>query len=143
VTEERKRMLLSWLPAIVWTGVIFSLSSMTVFASNIFRFHMIDKLAHSIEYGGLGVFLTVGYRGTFTDDRRRWVTPLVIVTGLAIGVCDELYQFTVPGRMVDFYDWCADSVGVILGNRLATEFFRWRIGGTEQREHIEQHEHNE
>ena len=137
MTEDRKRMLLSWLPAILWTGVIFSLSSMTVFASSIIKFNMIDKLAHSIEYGGLGVFLTVGYRGTFTDDKRRWVTPLVIATGLAIGVCDELYQFTVPGRSVEFYDWCADAVGVILGNRLATEFFRWRAGDPESHGHAD------
>ena len=46
MTEDRKRMLLSWLPAILWTGVIFSLSSMTVFASSIIKFNMIDKLAH-------------------------------------------------------------------------------------------------
>lgn len=137
MTDDRRRMLLSWLPAVLWTGVIFSLSSMTVFASSIIKFNMIDKLAHSIEYGGLGVFLTVGYRGTFTDDKRRWVTPLVIVTGLMIGVCDELYQFTVPGRSVEFYDWCADAVGVTLGNRLATEFFRWRGGEPKQRTHIE------
>jgi len=137
VTDERRRILLSWLPAIIWTVVIFGLSSMTVFASSIIKFNMIDKLAHSIEYGGLGVFLTVGYRGTFTDDRRRWVTPLVIATGLMIGVFDELYQFTVPGRSVEFYDWCADAVGVILGNRLATEFFRWRAGKPEAETHIE------
>ena len=110
---------------------------MTVFASSIIKFNMIDKLAHSMEYGGLGVFLTVGYIGTLVGEKRKWVTPLVIVTGLCIGVLDELYQFTVPGRSVEFYDWCADAVGVILGNRLATEFYRWRAGEPGDRTPIE------
>lgn len=120
------RKLKPWIPAILWTALIFGLSSVSVFASTIVKIKMIDKLAHAAEYGGLGLFLTVGFFGTLSAENRRWVALLAILTGLAIGALDEIYQFTVPGRVSDFGDWIADAIGVIIGTRIAIEFYRWR-----------------
>jgi len=117
-----------WIPAIAWTVLIFGLSSVSVFASTIIKVKMVDKLAHAAEYGGLGLFLTVGFVGTLSGTKRRWVTFLAILAGVAIGALDEIYQFTVPGRCSDFRDWIADSVGVVIGNRIAVGFYRWRAG---------------
>ncbi len=118
-----------WIPAIAWTILIFGLSSVSVFASTIIKLKMVDKLAHAAEYGGLGLFLTIGFFGTLKGAKRRWVTLFAILMGLAIGALDEIYQFTVPGRCSDFRDWLADSVGVIIGNRMAIWFYRWKAGG--------------
>ena len=53
----------------------------------------------------------------------------VVVTGVMIGVFDELYQSTVPGRSLEFLDWVADSIGVFLGCRLAVFYYTRRRGG--------------
>lgn len=88
-----------------------------------------DKLAHAIEYGGLGFFLTVGYVGTLRGELRRRLAVFVVLTGVMIGVFDELYQSTVPGRSLEFLDWVADSIGVFLGCRLALFYYARRRGG--------------
>jgi VanZ family protein len=37
------------------------------------------------------------------------------MVGLAVGVLDEFYQLSVPGRAVEFLDWVSDTVGVVIG----------------------------
>lgn len=121
----------SWIPAVLWTILIFSLSSVPKFGPIVIRFRFMDKVAHAIEYGGLGFFLTVGYFGTLRGSMKKRLAALVVATGVMIGVCDELYQATVPGRSLEFFDWVADSIGVFLGNRLALFYYSRRRGGLE------------
>jgi len=132
VRPDVERKLSAWVPAVAWTVLIFCVSSIPGLAPVILRFKFADKLAHACEFAGLGVFLTVAYRGTLGERRLRFASLLAVATGLGIAVSDELYQFTVPGRAVEFLDWLADAVGVVLGNRVMayyyTRFRPWAAG---------------
>jgi VanZ family protein len=121
--ELTRRAVRRWIPAIVWTALIFIVSSIPSLPSIGFRLQYADKVAHAIEFAGLGLFLTVGFRGGSGRHHRIRTLLLVIASGLTIGVLDELYQLTVPGRMVEFLDWVADSVGVVVGHVAATVYY--------------------
>jgi VanZ family protein len=71
------------------------------------------------EFAGLGLFLSVAFRGSLPKRKRRQTMLLVVAIGLLIGVSDELYQSTVPGRIVDFFDWVADALGIVVGSVVA------------------------
>lgn len=94
----------AWLPAIVWAGAIFHLSSLpTVPAPSI---PGVDKALHFAAYAVLGWLLA------FAADRSRLPLAAAVVLGLAYGVTDEIHQMYVPGRSPDLLDWIADAAGV-------------------------------
>ncbi|MBM3307557.1 MAG: VanZ family protein [Candidatus Eisenbacteria bacterium] len=125
MSPELERKLSAWVPAVAWTVLIFCVSSIPGIAPIIFRFKFFDKLAHAIEYAGLGIFLTIAYRGSLPRGARLSAAALLAVaTGLAIAVADEAYQLTVPGRAVEFHDWVADATGVVLGSLIMVYCYR-------------------
>lgn len=109
------RKLRAWLPALVWAGVIFFLSSRAVLPGP--RFPGFDKLAHAGAYAMLGALLAHAQ----VRSGLRSVWPLIL--GWAYGASDEIHQSYVPGRSPSAADWIADAVGVALGIFL---FARWR-----------------
>lgn len=124
--HETRLGLRRWIPAIVWTALIFIVSSIPTLPTVGFRLQFADKVAHAIEFAGLGLFLTIGFRGGKDPGDRRRTALLVIGVGLSIGVLDEVYQLAVPGRMVEFLDWVADSVGVTIGYLVAAAYYARR-----------------
>jgi VanZ family protein len=75
---------------------------------------MKDKLAHALEYGLLGWFMSRALRPS------RRVPPVVdvlwfVAVGAGIAALDELFQGTVPGRVTDPGDWLADVAGLVIG----------------------------
>lgn len=120
---ELEQKLSAWVPAAAWTVLIFCVSSIPGIVPVILKFKFADKLAHAVEYAGLGIFLTVAYKGSLPRARIRLTSLLAVATGLAIAVGDEMYQLTVPGRAVEFLDWLADATGVVIGNRLMACFY--------------------
>jgi VanZ family protein len=66
-----------------------------------------DKVAHALEYGGLGFLLG---RGLGRPLPALWLAVLY-------GLSDELHQSFVPGREVSAGDLLADAVGALLGVR--------------------------
>jgi VanZ family protein len=112
LTPETERKIMAWVPAIAYTGLIFGISSITGLSPPGVQFKLFDKVAHAVEYAGLALFLTLAFRRSLAEGRRRMTPIFVIIVGLVIGVLDELYQFTVPGRSVEFLDWVGDAVGV-------------------------------
>lgn len=76
-----------------------------------------DKLLHILAYGGLAFLLCLAatMRQWIRDD-SLWVQAYrVILTAALLGAVDELTQYFVPGRVVDFIDWIADLLGCIAG----------------------------
>jgi VanZ family protein len=106
---------MAWIPAIAYTALIFGVSSISGLSSPMPGFKLFDKLAHVVEFAGLALFLTVAFRGTLPEARRALTPIFVIMVGLAVGVLDEFYQLSVPGRAVEFLDWVSDTVGVVIG----------------------------
>ncbi len=126
---ETERKLRAWVPAIAYTGFIFALSSIPGAVHREFPFKVFDKVAHMVEFAGLGLFLTIAFKGSLPGHRHAHVVLCVLAVGLAIGVLDELHQMAVPGRAVEFLDWVADAVGVIAGASVAMMHYKRRAAG--------------
>jgi VanZ family protein len=116
-----------WIPAIAWTVVIFIVSSVPAAVPEAFQLKFADKVAHVVEFAVLGVLLSIGWNGTIRGERRPGATLFVLSAGAAIGFLDELYQLTVPGRMLEFLDWVSDVAGTAIGNGLAVACGRWAL----------------
>jgi VanZ family protein len=115
LTPETERKIRAWVPAVVYTALIFGVSSISGAAPPVPCFKLFDKFAHLVEFSGLALFLTVAFRGSLPDERRAMTPLFVVAVGLVVGVFDELYQFSVPGRAVEFLDWVGDALGVLVG----------------------------
>ena len=84
-------------------GLIFLASSRSYVPSPGFT-KVDDKFAHFLVYGLLGTLLCRLGRGW-----RAAACALVVVS--AFGASDEWHQSFVPGRVSDFGDWLADTLG--------------------------------
>ena len=122
LSRETEKVIEAWIPAIVYTMFIFGVSSIQGLSLPFGTVRLFDKIAHATEFAGLGLFLSVALRGSLPKKRRGHTMLLVIAIGLLIGVSDELYQLTVPGRAVEFLDWVADAVGILVGSVVARVF---------------------
>jgi VanZ family protein len=113
-TERRRGgFIKAWLPVLAYVVVIFTLSSQPGLRPP-FDFENGDKLAHTLEYGGLGFLLVRALR-----TGPRGMGPVTgglaaLAIGMAVGASDELYQRIVPGRDSSVLDWMADTGGLIL-----------------------------
>lgn len=109
----------AWILVVAYLVLIFGVSSIPQASLSHTCIRVSDKVAHAAEYAGFGLLLMFALRGSI---RRapRWTLMLgVVVLGAAVGVLDEVYQLTVPGREGDILDWLADIFGVVLGIAVA------------------------
>ena len=101
-----------WLPVVIWTSLIFTLSSLAIPAPATRIFHYQDKLIHFLEFGMLGILLT---RAVYLSDSgsrgRYWAC---ILAAALYGGFDELHQLFVPGRSVELGDFAADCIGALV-----------------------------
>lgn len=109
--EGRRLFRARWLPLIVYVVIIFALSAVPglgVPGTFVYR----DKLAHLVEYGGLGWLVHRAARDTWptAPGLRRALLGILAVS--LLGACDELFQAGVPGRDSSVVDWAADTLGV-------------------------------
>jgi len=132
-----KRLLVSWLPAALWAGLIFYLSSQSEVAAPgpVGRLPGWTYIGHWCEYFILGALLfrgvwlswgrgegqgqaapaTAGAPSGSGDLRwsRRYLVAIVI--GALYAASDEWHQAYVPGRTADISDWMTDLAGALLG----------------------------
>lgn len=103
-----------WLPLFLYVTMIFVLSAQPrLYAPPLFP--NIDKLAHTVEYGILGVLIARALGDLIGLSRAGVVALLAVCVGIVIGTADELFQSKVPGRESDPYDLMADTIGLTLG----------------------------
>ncbi len=103
------------MPAILWMGVIFLLSSFPSSAFPAIPIPQIDKLVHA------GIFFTlcavldraIVHQNRFPRLSRHHLLIAVLVVAL-YGISDEYHQSFVPGRDVEILDATADAVGGLL-----------------------------
>ncbi len=106
-----------WMP-LLWAAVLFIQSSIPDLDSPVRLTKWDDKWAHVLIYLPLG-FLLLGALARARAGRR--VGTLLLLTfalGSLYGITDEIHQYFVPGRHMDWRDAVADSVGVMLGGLL-------------------------
>ncbi len=105
------------MPAIAMASAIFIVSSMEKIPVIELTFRWEDKLLHAIAYAILA-FLTA--RAFYYQDGkpawRRNAVLLAIAFAAFYGISDEIHQYFVPGRMMDFWDFVADFVGGLIGS---------------------------
>ena len=102
-----------WLHVFAYLALIFTLSAQPgLHVPGTFEYR--DKLAHILEYGGLGwlVHRAAIHSWPAASSVRRVL--LTIVAMSAVGACDEKFQAAIPGRDSSVYDWLADTVGASL-----------------------------
>jgi VanZ family protein len=101
-----------FIPAILYYLLIFALSSQNL---NLDLPGLgFDKVAHFIEFSLLGFFLSVGYFNAFRFSAAVKAV-LVFLTGLPLGILDEIHQLYVPGRTSAIGDAVADAAGIVWG----------------------------
>jgi VanZ family protein len=107
----------AWAPALLWSAVIFGLSSIPGDAlPSLPGWWSADKLVHGGVYGVLGALCWWGLRRTWARDRG--LVQQVFAAGMCTalyGITDELHQAFTPRRSPDPFDVMADAVGGWLG----------------------------
>ena len=102
----RSRVLMVWLPVVVWAAVIFTLSSITALSSGLGVWDTIlRKAAHVTEYAVLGALLLRAF--------EREAPALA--AGIVYAASDELHQHFVRGRHGAPVDVAIDTIGVAAG----------------------------
>jgi len=117
--------LLYWLPVLVWAGLIFWLSSMSITPEPdaIRGFPGWSQEAHFALYLVLGALL---FRAIFAhSSKMRFSMPMVI--GALYAASDEVHQYFVPGRQADMLDFMVDVAGLAFGILLVWYFFVKRV----------------
>ncbi len=113
-----------WLPVAAYIALIFLLSS--VQGSQLpGTFPFMDKTAHLLEYALFGLLVGRAIRFTLSGGRAVAVVLGTIAIGAAVGLLDEIYQSTVPGRWSDPLDWLTD-VGAVATAVVITQLIRAR-----------------
>src|SRR5262245_11545603 len=115
--SNRRKVALAWVPALLWSALIFGLSSIP--GDNLPRlpgWWNADKFLHAGIYGVLGALCWWGLRATWVHPRVPAVQVLAGGLCAAVyGITDELHQAFTPGRSPDVFDVIADFVGGLLG----------------------------
>jgi VanZ family protein len=136
----------TWWPALLWAGVIFSMSTDTFSSEHtgwvlepILRglvpslttdqfstiHHYIRKSAHFTEYFIFCLLLYRGVRGDRTGWRWTWgFAALFCAAGYS--VLDEIHQAFVASRTASPYDSLLDSTGAFAAFGALWMWFRWR-----------------
>jgi VanZ family protein len=122
------RPFLRWLPALVWMGLIFYLSSQSTLPllpqdHGLFEF-VSRKGGHLLEYAILALLL-----GYALGCIRHGALVALLLASL-YGASDEVHQYFVAGREARVFDWGVDTLGATLG-AWAMIWIQRRQGGGE------------
>jgi len=104
-----------WLPVLLYMGAIFLLSSISLRLPAETNVPMPDKLAHTLEFAGLGYLCARASLLSFADRPPLRAALVGVLVAAAWGIADELHQAFVPERTADVLDLLADTVGASLG----------------------------
>lgn len=117
--ETRQLKLLRFIPALVWMGVIFYLSSKTgdeldsvlPFIQRYFPFIADFNWGHYVSY----FVLAMTFDFAFAERSNRWsYKGMIVLLCTLYGVTDELHQYFVDGRMMDIMDIRNDLIGAAI-----------------------------
>ena len=100
--------MLLWGPVVAYMAAIFYLSAQS---SPPTPGGLPDKLAHAIEYFGLGVVVFRAVAGGFGARVTAARVMATMIIAVAYAVSDEVHQLFVPDRTADARDLLADAAG--------------------------------
>lgn len=111
-----KKLIYYWLPALLWMGLIYFLSSFhKLQASPVgWQDFIVRKTAHFMEFAFLSILFFRGFKGTTKfPDKKRYLWSLLLAVSYALS--DEFHQTFVNGRSGRFFDFGVDSFGALAG----------------------------
>ena len=109
-----KRLLLLWLPVVLWAGLIFYLSSIPYLRiTQAWWDHLARKAAHMAVYGVLARLLARALSESSLWSWRKIFIWSLLLTGL-YACSDEYHQSFVPGRGPSAVDVAIDTAGAWL-----------------------------
>ena len=112
-----------WAPVVVYALAIFIFSSMPEPIVSIpYLFPHSDKVYHFLEYAVLGFLLIRALSSSRKDIGNFALRLIAVVLAIVYGVSDEIHQYFVPGRNMEFLDLLSDGFGAYIGQL----FFRIR-----------------
>ena len=118
------KRVVGWCSVALYCSIIFFLSAQQNLSLP--SIPSIDKVAHFLEYVGLGWVCAYAWR----NELPRWPSLTIIVFSTvfasAYGASDEWHQAYVPGRTSDWRDWAADTCGGFVGGILYMSWLRIR-----------------
>jgi VanZ family protein len=100
--------ILAYAPAAVWAALLLILGGRSD-VPTVDTPLPLDKAAHFLLYGLLGVLATLGWQKAGRRPRLFW--PIVLA--ILVGVADEVHQASVQGRSSELLDWFADTAGIL------------------------------
>ncbi len=103
-----------WLPPLGYALLIFSLSSIKYASVPDVKFNLFDKMIHLCEYGVFGFILAWTFARLGLKHPYLWAALIASL----YGATDEIHQYYVPGRTMEFLDWVADTLGGISGSQI-------------------------
>lgn len=110
------RLVLLWLPVLLWAGLIFGLSSVSDLGTGLGTWDVVlRKIAHFCEYAILGALLL----------RALGRAEVAVAAGIAYAATDEWHQHFVPGRHAARRDVAIDAAGVLAGVFLLLQSKTW------------------
>ena len=113
------RLVSTWLPVVLWAGLIFGLSSIPSLGTGLGTWDLVlRKLAHATEYAVLG-FLLLRALGSELP---------AFAAGVAYAATDEVHQLFVRGRHGSPVDVAIDAVGAVIGLAVVSRLRPWTTG---------------
>ena len=131
---RRGGLFATWLPLLIWMGVIFFLSgrSSTPSINAAWLDLLLKKGGHFIEFFILAVLALRIARPGARMEPRTMLAALALA--VAYAAFDELHQSFVPGRHATWVDATIDSFGALFGALAGARAFgggRHRFGSTD------------
>lgn len=100
-----------------WIILLALITIQSGFSGSAFRAPIVDgvdKIIHFVTFGVLGWLLSRGFSnapGKLIPKHYIW---FVIFIAVIFAVLDELHQSQTAGRYSGFWDWIADTLGIII-----------------------------
>ena len=106
-------ILRNWVGLIVWSGAIFTLSSLPNLKVPSLGLGFEDKIYHFAEFFIWGMLFSKSYKLNNASGKELTGFAIALIIGMVFAAIDEGHQHWVPGRGFDRKDLAADWVGLV------------------------------
>jgi len=103
-----------WVPLIVWSGIIFTFSSIPNLKVPSLGLGFEDKIYHFAEFFIWGILFSKSYKLNSTSGKELTGFAIALLIGIIFAAIDEGHQQWVPGRQFDWKDMVSDWGGLVV-----------------------------
>ncbi len=110
---EKRKVIFVYTPLVIYWIVLLAATSFPTI--NVPTTDVSDKAYHFTAYFGLGVLLnlTLVFQNKYLTLKKKNAFYTVLI-GSIYGIFDEVHQYFIPGRSMEFMDFTADFIGLVL-----------------------------